>query len=77
MAESLFEQFAPIIRDPKPPAVRDERLLIDTQDAIKIYYAPFEYINQNAQVVVVGITPGPTQMANANKEARRALVSGK
>jgi hypothetical protein len=77
LVESLFEKYAPIFCSPTPPAVRDERLLIDEQGAIKIYYAPFEYINRDARVVLVGITPGPTQMINANNEARRALMSGK
>jgi hypothetical protein len=77
LVESLFEKYAPIFRSPTPPVVRDERLLIDEQGAIKIYYAPFEYINRDARVVLVGITPGPTQMVNANNEARRALTSGK
>ena len=43
---------------------------------VKIYYAPFEYLNPQARIVLVGITPGPTQMANANTEARRALLAG-
>ncbi|MEF8747353.1 MAG: hypothetical protein V5B31_05795 [Candidatus Accumulibacter propinquus] len=44
---------------------------------MKIYYAPFEYINPSARIVLVGITPGPTQMVNANNEARRVLLAGK
>jgi hypothetical protein len=77
VGESLFDKYAPIFCSPAPPVVRDERLLIDERGAIKIYYAPFEYINRTARVVLVGITPGPTQMVNANNEARRALLSGK
>jgi hypothetical protein len=75
--ESLFEKFAPILCNVVPPVKRDPRLLIDEQGLIKIYYAPFEYVNRDARVVLVGITPGPTQMVNANNEARRALKSGK
>jgi hypothetical protein len=77
VGETLFDKYAPIFCSPTPPVVRDERLLIDEQGAIKIYYAPFEYTNRTARVVLVGITPGPTQMVNANNEARRALMSGK
>jgi hypothetical protein len=77
LGETLFDKYARIFCTQTPPVVRDERLLIDEQGAIKIYYAPFEYINRNARVVLVGITPGPTQMVNANNEARRALMSGK
>lgn len=77
MPDSLFDKFAPVICSPTPPIKRDPRLLIDEQGSIKIYYAPFEYVNRAARVVLVGITPGPTQMVNANNEARRALRSGK
>src|SRR5690606_4431370 len=34
---------------------------------------PFEYVNREARVVIVGITPGQTQMLNAVKEAHRQL----
>jgi len=50
---------------------------MDTSGSVKIYYAPFEYINPKARIVLVGITPGPTQMVNANNEARRMLMAGK
>ena len=40
------------------------------------YYAPFEYINPSARIVLVGITPGPTQMVNANNE-EAARASGR
>lgn len=75
--KSFFEIYKPILCGPKPPTVRDERLLMDAGGVVKIYYAPFEYINPNARIVLVGITPGPTQMVNANNEARRALQAGK
>lgn len=29
---------------------------------MEIYYAPFQYINERAKVVIVGITPGLHQM---------------
>lgn len=43
----------------------DERLLIDREGNLSVYYAPFEYVNPAARVVIVGITPGRTQMRNA------------
>jgi hypothetical protein len=50
---------------------------MDASGDVKIYYAPFEHINPSARIVLVGITPDPTQMANTNNEARRALQTGK
>lgn len=50
-------------------------LLIERVDAVSVYYAPFEWVNRDAKVVLVGITPGMTQAANALAEAKRALNS--
>lgn len=76
MNDDLLRAFAPVLTHPVAPAVRDPRLLMDVQGSVKIYYAPFEYVNPKAQIVLVGITPGPTQMVNANNAARRALREG-
>lgn len=73
MKSSLIEKFAPVLCDPRPPAVRDPRLLMDASGDVKIYYAPFEYMNPSARIVLVGITPGPTQMVNANNVVRHEL----
>ena len=39
-----------------------DKYLINKLNDIEIYYAPFEYVNREAKVVIVGITPGWTQM---------------
>jgi hypothetical protein len=77
MKTDLFEKYAPILCGPMPPLARDPRLLMDASGHVKIYYAPFESINPAARVVLVGITPGPTQMVNGNDEARRMLLAGR
>lgn len=77
VSNHLIEMFGAVLCDPSPPQVRDARLLMDASGDVRIYYAPFEYINPRARIVLVGITPGPTQMANANNEARRRLQAGK
>jgi hypothetical protein len=38
------------------------KFLIAKKDNIKIYYAPFDYINPKAKIMIVGITPGLQQM---------------
>jgi len=53
-----------------------EELLMDRDGDIGVYYAPFEGINADAKLVLVGITPGPTQMASALKLARECLSDG-
>lgn len=76
MDTRLFQKFSPVLRDPLAPVVRDPRLLMQASGAVKVYYAPFEDINPDAQIVLVGVTPGPTQMVNGNNEARRVLLAG-
>ncbi len=52
-------------------------LLIDNEDKISIYYAPHnEYINQNAKIFIVGITPGFEQMSTAILAAKDGLANG-
>ncbi|MBT2571539.1 hypothetical protein [Planococcus sp. ISL-110] len=34
----------------------------DDKKKLEIYYAPFEYVNEGAKVIIVGITPGLHQM---------------
>ncbi|MFE1245119.1 hypothetical protein ACFW35_13385 [Fictibacillus sp. NPDC058756] len=66
-AYSRFNQFKNLIQS--LPSL-DEELLQDNQflleangsRKLEIYYAPFEYINERAKVVIVGITPGLHQM---------------
>ena len=38
------------------------KFLIAKKDNTKIYYAPFDYINSKAKIMIVGITPGFQQM---------------
>lgn len=37
----------------------------DVQKKLEVYYTPFDYINENAKVVIAGITPGLHQMKKA------------
>lgn len=76
MNTQLFEEYVPVLKLPSAPTVRDPRLLMDSEGDVSIYYAPFEYINPAARIVLVGITPGPTQMNNANLAARQKLLDG-
>jgi len=43
---------------------------------LDVAYAPFDHVNLEAKVVIVGITPGRQQMANALFECRRQLRTG-
>lgn len=64
---SKFNQFKELIQS--LPSISEESLLSDQfllekdeKNQLKIFYAPFEYVNESAKVVIVGITPGLHQM---------------
>ena len=42
--------------------ITNKNFLIKREDNIEIYYAPFDYINPKAKIMIVGITPGLQQM---------------
>lgn len=78
---SLFDQFAPAIRGLSPSDLKDASALkrtfnIERDGDLQVCYAPVEYVNPHARVVIVGITPGLTQMANALAECQRQLARG-
>lgn len=78
MNPNLFHRFAPVIRSLSSaelagaPSLYD-KLTLAEEGNLRVCYAPFEHINPSARVVIVGITPGHTQMLNALIEARRQL----
>ena len=52
------------------------RLLLNQSGELTVFYAPFDYIQRRARLVIVGITPGEQQARNALVEARRQLIAG-
>jgi hypothetical protein len=81
MNTKLFERFSPVIRSLSAAELNgapslNAKLSIAKDGNIEVCYAPFEFVNPSARVVIVGITPGRTQMLNALKEARRQLDQG-
>ncbi|MEN8261759.1 MAG: hypothetical protein ABFS02_14540 [Pseudomonadota bacterium] len=53
-----------------------EPFLMETSGCLSSYYAPFDAVNDNAQVVLVGITPGIQQAVNAFNAAKAVLNNG-
>jgi hypothetical protein len=47
-----------------------------SQPDIEMIYAPFDHVNERAQIVIVGLTPGRQQAANALAAAKTALEAG-
>lgn len=50
-----------------------DSLKIAEEGKVKSYYIPFDYVNSDAKVVLVGITPGMTQMINALSAAKNGI----
>ena len=46
-------------------SVVSKDFLVNKDGNIEIYYAPFDYINSKAKIVIVGITPGLQQMTQS------------
>ena len=46
-------------------SVISKDFLVNKDGNIEIYYAPFDYINSKAKIVIVGITPGLQQMTQS------------
>jgi hypothetical protein len=85
MAQSLFTNFAPMLHtiaesELRAEIARPERLLIESADfrgkKLDVAFAPFDYVNPAAQIVIVGLTPGRQQLANALFAASRSLKNG-
>lgn len=53
-----------------------ESLLMERSGDLSVYYAPFEYVNPIARLVLVGITPGIQQAENALASAKASLTAG-
>ena len=43
-------------------SIKDKKYLLEKEKNLEIYYAPFDYINPKAKIMIVGITPGFQQM---------------
>lgn len=64
-----------ILLSPRVPAVLSPRLKLMERRGIRVSYAPVDWVNRTASVMLVGITPGHYQATMAIAEARRCLLS--
>ena len=62
MTIGLFSRYAPYIAAlPSRDFLTKDDLLVSTfllhkENGLEIYYAPFDYVNQNAKIVLIGYT---------------------
>lgn len=73
------EQIAklPSIRELAPKHLLNSTFRIERADNLEVYYAPLDYINRQAEIALVGITPGWHQMEIAFRTARDNILKGR
>jgi hypothetical protein len=81
MTPAHFSQFATTILDTDLDAIRaptdiPDAFLLARAGRIEAHYIPFDYVNPDARVVVVGISPGFVQWKNAVRAAQQGLRDG-
>jgi len=85
MRANLFSDYADFLRTSSSVDLAREidapqRLRLDVDrvgaKALEVAYAPFDHVNTQARIVIVGITPGRQQMCAALTEAQRQLKAG-
>lgn len=75
----LFSQFVCAVKNVDLAAVDRHSLIpqefmLDSEGSLDVRYIPFETVNQDARIVLVGLTPGFTQWRNAVAEAQTQLL---
>lgn len=76
----LFPDYAQAIREldlasVHAPAAIPERFLLAREGRISMHYIPFEHVNPDARIVVVGIAPGFVQWKIAMAESQRQIAN--
>lgn len=71
-----LKRFRQVILETKDLRPHHEALLVERSGHVSCHYAPFEYINLDAKVVIAGITPGTQQASNALVALRDAIAAG-
>src|SRR5258705_879033 len=72
----LFPKFRDLLRVEGAAASMHPRTRLPSQGGYELFYTPFESVNHLARLVIVGITPGPTQVQIAYETAQELLRAG-
>ena len=60
----VYQKFLDTLRNYRPGDPTDS-LVMERAGTIAVEYAPFDHVERGAELVIVGLTPGRTQAANA------------
>lgn len=73
MERNLFSQYADDLMRLGVEGVGHAGLILGHEGKYDLWYTPFENVNRNAKLVIVGITPGNTQLEMAYKKSQDLL----
>ena len=76
MSKTIFDQFAPALMRLGSRGQNAPEFSLGKDGPYELRYTPFEHLNRDARLVIVGITPGPNQIKLAYDTAQSLLVSG-
>jgi hypothetical protein len=79
--KDLFSTYADLIGSATVSQIESDtslggKLTLATSNEISVDYAPFDHINKDARIVIVGLTPGRHQAKTALLEAKKQLDRG-
>lgn len=76
MHQPMFDQFAPALKRLGSQGQNAPEFSLGKDGRYELKYIPFEHINRDARLVLVGITPGPNQIELAYGAAQSLLDTG-
>lgn len=76
-AHPSFARFRPQLAEHSAGLADLDARFVDRDDRHELVYVPFHHMNVDARLVVVGITPGPTQIRLAYESAGRDIRAGR
>lgn len=76
MEQRELKRFSRALAEYGGNGINSSALLMGEAGRYSLRYIPFEYVNRNARLVIVGITPGTTQLQLAYAAAQRLLAEG-
>lgn len=77
MERNQFLHFADILRQRGAAGVGAAEFALGRSNRHQLQYIPFEHVNRQAKLVIVGITPGNTQLRLAYQRAQELLLEGR
>jgi hypothetical protein len=76
MKKTKFHRFADALERLGKAGVNAPEFSLGKEGVYELRYIPFEHVNRDARLVIVGITPGPNQLELAYTKAQALLQAG-